>query len=98
MLLDQTQVALEGGTDVVLRDGSTVHVRPTVPDDVEGLAGFLGALSEEARWFRFLGSGLDVRRAAIELIAHGSGLLVVAGPNDDIVAHASFVPETADRA
>jgi acetyl coenzyme A synthetase (ADP forming)-like protein len=98
MLLDDTQVAPEGGTDIVLRDGSTVHVRPVVPGDVQGVAAFLAALSEEARWYRFLGSGLEVGRAATALVAHGSGLLAIAGTDDEIVAHASFVPETADRA
>jgi len=86
------------GSDVVLRDGSTVHLRAAGPGDVEGVAAFLGALSQEARWFRFLGSGVDVVRAASELVARGTGLLAIAGPDDEIVAHASFVPETADRA
>jgi acetyl coenzyme A synthetase (ADP forming)-like protein len=98
MIVEAPQVAAESGSDVVLRDGSTVHLRPTAPGDVEGVAGFLRALSEEARWFRFMGSGGDATRAARELVAHGTGLLAIAGPDDEIVAHASFVPETADHA
>ncbi len=98
MIVEAPQMALESGSDVVLRDGSTVHLRPTAPGDVEGVAGFLRALSEEARWFRFMGSGGDATRAARELVAHGTGLLAIAGPDDEIVAHASFVPETADHA
>ena len=51
-------------SDVVLRDGSTVHVRQTGPGDVEGVAAFLRGLSPEAWWFRFLGSGPQVDHAA----------------------------------
>jgi acetate---CoA ligase (ADP-forming) len=86
------------GTDVVLRDGSTLHLRPIVASDVDGVAGFLRGLSQEARWFRFLGFGVDVDRAADQMVALGTGLLAVAGPDDEIVAHACFIPETADRA
>ena len=35
--------------DVVLRDGSTVHVRPVRPDDEPRLLALLRGLSEEAR-------------------------------------------------
>ncbi|HEX6695560.1 MAG TPA: hypothetical protein VF080_02155, partial [Solirubrobacteraceae bacterium] len=45
------------GSDVVLRDGSTIHLRPTGSGDAEGVAAFLRGLSPEASWFRFLGSG-----------------------------------------
>jgi acetyl coenzyme A synthetase (ADP forming)-like protein len=90
--------AFADGSDVVLRDGSTVHLRPTGPGDVEGVAEFLGGLSPDARWFRFLGSGLQVDRAARELVGRGTGLVAVAGPEDTVIAHASFIPETHDRA
>jgi acetate---CoA ligase (ADP-forming) len=90
--------APESGSDVVLRDGSTVHLRRAGADDVEGVAAFLRALSQEARWFRFLGGGVDPGRAADELVARGTGLLAIAGPDDEIVAHASVIPESADRA
>jgi acetyl coenzyme A synthetase (ADP forming)-like protein len=92
------RLAPPAGTDVVLRDGSTLHLRSVVSADADGVAGFLRGLSQEARWFRFLGFGVDVDRAAAQLVARGSGLLAVAGPDDEIVAHASFIPETADRA
>ena len=41
-------------TDVVLRDGHTVHVRPIQPDDAAGLADFHGRQSAESVYFRFL--------------------------------------------
>jgi hypothetical protein len=83
-------------SDVVLRDGSTLHLRATGPGDVEGVAGFLRGLSPDARWFRFLGSGPQVDRAARELVGRGTGLVAVAGPEETVVAHASFIPETEE--
>jgi acetyl coenzyme A synthetase (ADP forming)-like protein len=98
MVVDSMQPVPVGGSDVVLRDGSTVHLRLVKPDDAECVAAFLGGLSEDARWFRFLGSGLNVDRAAAQLVEHGTGLVAIAGPGDEVIAHASFVPEARDRA
>ena len=39
-------------TDVVLKDGSTLHVRPMRPRDEPGLLAFYTALSEDARLMR----------------------------------------------
>ncbi|MGH7911393.1 MAG: GNAT family N-acetyltransferase, partial [Candidatus Dormibacteraceae bacterium] len=50
--------------DVVLRDGSTVHVRPAAEADFEALAGFLSSLSEQSRLFRFFGAVDDLTWAA----------------------------------
>ena len=44
-------------TDIVLRDGSTVHVRPATTEDVPRLRAFLGSLSDQSRWFRFFSGG-----------------------------------------
>ncbi|MGH2941630.1 MAG: GNAT family N-acetyltransferase [Solirubrobacteraceae bacterium] len=85
-------------SDIALRDGSTVHVRAVGPSDVEPLAAFLDGLSAQARWFRFLGGGVDAGRAARALVESGVGLLATAGPGGAIVAHACYVPEAADRA
>lgn len=41
-------------TDVVLRDGHTVHVRPITPDDAAALADFHSRQSPESVYFRFL--------------------------------------------
>jgi acetyl coenzyme A synthetase (ADP forming)-like protein len=88
-----TQTPLDGATDVVLRDGSTIHLRPADDDDVNGLATFLDGLSADARWFRFLGGGSNAGRAARGLIDHGVGLVATAGVDGHVVAHACFVPE-----
>ena len=46
--------------DVVLRDGSTAHVREAGPDDVVALRLFLGELSGRSRWFRFFSTASDL--------------------------------------
>jgi acetyl coenzyme A synthetase (ADP forming)-like protein len=96
---ETAQVARDGAIDVVLRDGSTVHVRPATPADVDAVAAFLDGLSPDARWFRFLGGGMSAARAARGLIDRGVGLVATAGADGHVVAHACFVPErTGDRA
>ncbi|MEA2221798.1 MAG: hypothetical protein QOH83_174, partial [Solirubrobacteraceae bacterium] len=85
-------------SDVALRDGSTVHVRPAGAADLDGLTTFLEGLSPDARWLRFLGGGVDAGRAARALLEHGVGLLATAGPGGAIVAHACYVAETPERA
>ncbi|MGZ6697506.1 MAG: GNAT family N-acetyltransferase [Solirubrobacteraceae bacterium] len=91
--LQTAHATLNGAADVVLRDGSTVHVRPTVTADVEAVATFLEGLSADARWFRFLGGGISPLRAARGLVDHGLGLVATAGVDGHVVAHACFVPE-----
>jgi acyl-CoA synthetase (NDP forming)/ribosomal protein S18 acetylase RimI-like enzyme len=39
--------------DVVLRDGSTAHLRPITPDDGEGLVAFYSRVSEQSKYLRF---------------------------------------------
>nr|CAA9327020.1 MAG: Protein lysine acetyltransferase Pat [uncultured Nocardioidaceae bacterium] len=39
--------------DVVLRDGSTAHVRPITPDDAHGLVDFYARVSDESKYYRF---------------------------------------------
>lgn len=46
--------------DVVLRDGSTVRVRPVHPRDEQALLGFYRGLSEQARALRFFTRTSDV--------------------------------------
>jgi acetate---CoA ligase (ADP-forming) len=43
-------------TDIVLRDGSTVHVRPVRPEDHDAIRAFLGAASRDSIAFRFFGA------------------------------------------
>ncbi len=50
--------------DVVLRDGSTVHVRGATRADFEGLRSFLSSLSEQSRLLRFFGPIGDFTKVA----------------------------------
>ena len=50
--------------DVVLHDGSTVHLRPVRRDDAAGLREFLAGLDVESRAFRFFSGAVDLDRAA----------------------------------
>jgi acetate---CoA ligase (ADP-forming) len=91
----------EREADVVLRDGTTVHVRPVRPDDREAMRTFLGALSTESIGFRFFGA------ANLDWAAKWStdvdyvdkfGLVAESGSPHQIVAHAAYVRIDAERA
>ena len=60
-------------TDIALRDGSTVHVRPSTTEDVPRLRDFLASLSEESRWFRFFSAGVNLDAAARSAAAPPTG-------------------------
>ncbi len=78
--------------DVVLRDGSTVRIRPVVPSDELGIRAFLGGLSVESRAFRFFSAGANLDRAAAQAVDvdyHDRYALVATfGPDHRIVGHA----------
>jgi acetyl coenzyme A synthetase (ADP forming)-like protein len=79
-------------TDVVLRDGSILHVRPTTAEDAPGLRAFLTSLSERSRWFRYFSAGVNLDHAAHEAAApDGLSLIAVHGPDDTIVGHGTYV-------
>ena len=44
-----------GATDVILRDGSTIRLRPPVAEDAEALVEFFSGLSDHSRYLRFHG-------------------------------------------
>src|SRR5262245_40310974 len=89
-------------TDVVLRDGATIHVRPVRASDADGLLAFLEALSPESRWFRFFSGGGDLHKAAAwaaDVDYDGRlGLVATSGEDSRIVAHAVYVEIDAGRA
>jgi acetyl coenzyme A synthetase (ADP forming)-like protein len=80
-------------SEIVLRDGSTAHVRAIDPQDAGLLSDLLGRLSPEALWLRFMGFGVDVDRMAQRLAADGVGLLALSGAPDRAIAHACFMPD-----
>jgi acetyl coenzyme A synthetase (ADP forming)-like protein len=88
----------EREADVVLRDGSTVHVRPVRADDEGAIRSFLEALSPESIAFRFFGTpnlewaadwSVDVDYAdRFALVAEG-------GTPPAILAHAAYARQDA---
>jgi RimJ/RimL family protein N-acetyltransferase len=50
--------------DVLLRDGSTVHVCPAKPSDAPAVELLLHGLSDRSRWLRFFSAFPDLARAA----------------------------------
>ena len=87
--------------DVVLRDGTTLHVRPLLPSDEGALRAFLESLSPSSRAFRFLSLGVDLRRAARESVdVDGADrvALVALGADGRIVAHGMYVRVDAESA
>jgi acetyl coenzyme A synthetase (ADP forming)-like protein len=86
--------------DIVLRDGSTVHVRPTTPEDVPRLRAFFASLSDESRWFRYFSGGLNLDWAARNAADPGNGLslLALTGPEGTVVGHGTYIATPPDRA
>ncbi|MDW8058763.1 MAG: GNAT family N-acetyltransferase [Thermomicrobium sp.] len=88
--------------DVVLRDGSTVHVRPVRPDDEAAIRAFYEGLSAEARKLRFFGEAVDLARTAHDDVSvdyvHDFTLVAEAGPTRRIVGVATYRKLEGDRA
>jgi len=91
----------EREADIVLKDGSTIHVRPVRAEDREPIRAFLDGLSPESLVFRFFGVPnlawvldwtLDVD------YANRFALVAETGTPARIVAHAAYVRDSADRA
>ncbi|GAA1965652.1 GNAT family N-acetyltransferase [Amycolatopsis minnesotensis] len=75
--------------DVVLSDGGTVHLRPIVPDDADGLVAFHGKLSERTRYLRYFGAYPRIPQRDLErfsTVDHHDRVAFVALLGDDIVA------------
>jgi acetate---CoA ligase (ADP-forming) len=89
-----------GEGDVVLRDGSTVHVRPVRPDDAGAVRALFEGLSEGSRWLRFFSGFFDadaVVRWATEVdYDRRFGLVASAGPEGRVIAHVGWERQ-ADR-
>ena len=90
--------------DVVLRDGSTVKVRPLEPDDEQRLLDFFRSLSEESRWLRFFSFVKDKllaaeahREATVDYV-RTFGLIALTGGEERVVGHALYSAIAEDRA
>jgi len=88
--------------DVVLRDGSTVRLRPVRAEDEPALRTLFGRLGADSLSFRFFSGAPNLERAAREMAAvdyAGSfGLVATRGEDGDLVGHGSYVRTAPDRA
>jgi acetyl coenzyme A synthetase (ADP forming)-like protein len=87
--------------DIVLRDGSTVHVRPVRADDGPAIRTFLEALSPESIGFRFFGRpDLDwVTNWSVDVdYADRFALVVEGGSPRTLLAHAAYIRQDGKAA
>lgn len=86
--------------DVVLRDGSTAHIRQIGPGDEASLAALLDGLSIESLALRFFSGAVDTGKAAHHMVNDRGafGLIATTGPEHLVAGHASFIPIGDDRA
>ena len=89
-------------SDVVLRDGSTLRLRPVRPGDREGLLALYGRLSPDSRWFRFFGttSGDEAEVSRLLGADHDSDFVLIAEAGGRISGVALYFrdPNAPDRA
>ena len=83
--------------DVVLRDGSTLHIRPALPTDGAAIRAFFETLSDESRRQRFLAACSPSAVAMPELIHNdpSAQFSLIAEDGRGIVALASYFRDPA---
>src|SRR5689334_1980553 len=90
------------GGDVVLRDGSTIHIRVMTQADEAGLCALLTSLSEESRWLRFYclqnSAGLAAEARREVNLDHSFGLIACSGAAERVVGHAFYTGIDEQRA
>ena len=84
--------------DVLLRDGSTVHVCPAKPSDAPAVKLLLQGLSDRSRWLRFFSAFPDLARAARWATEVDNdrrhGLVATDGGHGQMVGHAGLERES----
>ena len=87
---------------VVLRDGSTVSVRPVRASDEQKLAAFFSGLSLESRVFRFFAAiaNADAMAKGMANVDYRTryGIVALSGADEQIVGHAMYVEEAPRKA
>ena len=90
-------------TDAVLRDGSTVRIRPARPNDRDRLEDYFIAMSPETRRLRFWGASVDVTSvtaAALDqdFVRHLTLLAFSGGSDGKVVGGAQYIAGDQRRA
>jgi RimJ/RimL family protein N-acetyltransferase len=84
--------------DVVLRDGSIIHMCPAKPADAPAVTLLLRGLSDRSRWLRFFSACPDLARAARWATEvdrdHRYGLVATVGGQSQVVGHAGLERES----
>lgn len=87
---------------VVLRDGSTLMVRPIRADDETALSRFFAGLSLESRVFRFFAAVANFDASARRMVdidySSRYGIVALGGRGDVIVGHAMYVALSSVKA
>ena len=102
--VDEGRYPAHREADVVLRDGSTVHLRPVRPEDEAALLTFFRALSEQARALRFFTRTSDealgplVHRMVHVDYVRRYGIVATVGVPERIIGHAMYAALDGDRA
>ncbi|MBA2272525.1 MAG: GNAT family N-acetyltransferase [Actinobacteria bacterium] len=88
--------------DVVLRDGSTVRIRPVRPTDEPAVRSFLEGLSRQSRALRFWSGAANLERAAAWEVdvdyKDRYGLVATTGSEERVVGEAMYRRIGTDRA
>lgn len=84
-------------TDVVLRDGSLVHVRPVRPIDHALLTSFIESLTPETFGLRF-SHAPKPEEASNELVPHVDQFALLAMREEMVIGHALFTVSIPDKA
>jgi acetyl coenzyme A synthetase (ADP forming)-like protein len=96
-----TEYPSDREADVVLHDGSTVHVRPVRESDRPAVHEFLLGISRESIGFRFFGAA-NLNWATDWMVqvdyVSSYGLIALSGSPATIVAHAGYVGIDGERA
>ncbi len=96
-----TEYPSDREADIVLHDGSTVHVRPVRESDRDAVHRFLLGISSESIVFRFFGAA-NLEWATDWTLnvdyADSYGLIAVSGSPAVVVAHAGYVSIDRERA
>src|SRR4026208_1260306 len=99
--MDNT-LALRRDGDVVLRDGSTVHIHVMRPAEEAGLCGLLTTLPEESRWLRFYSlqnsPALAAEAHREANLDEAFGLIACSGDEARVVGHAFYAVSGEKRA
>lgn len=84
-------------TDVVLKDGSLVHVRPARPGDYELITNFVENLTPETCKLRFL-KALKLEQAVSELMPNKDQFALLALREEVVIGHAIYTQTLPGRA